>query len=648
MSRTASQPATKPSPKSGLDPAAGKPKETLRDFLEQIVVAIILAMLIRGFDAEAFVIPTGSMAPTLMGRHKEVTCPQCGLLYAINASDEIDDFIINKRQEAARRLEDAKKAPERLAAAERSLQNALRSADRTQIESAGEFVERAKYEVKNAPTQIENATLVLQQCHEVGICVNCRTRVVVDDMPSFKGDRILVMKFPYELPSLPGSSGPKRWDVVVFHYPEKPETNYIKRLVGLPSEELRIIHGDIHARPDGSNTPFEIQRKPLIHQQAMQMLVYDDHYRPTALKGKPEWSRWNPSGSVKEATEGKFTVNAEPETTWSDLRYRHLLPDPEQWAAIEKNAPLARAPRPTLITDFYGYNTNTNPYYDNWHQKSEGWLQSNWVGDLTLSCRVDLGATQAGSMARFELVEAGISNRCEVDLVSGIASLYHGDKKLAEAGTALRGTGTHDVAFANVDDLLTLWVDGETVFEDGLPYDDGPGNLHVPTEKDLDPVGVAFKGAKATVSDLVLKRDIYYTQSPAESDYRIPGTGDTFDREADNEYGPVNRMFDFLGDPAKFSVLKDLSGRDFAIRADHFMMMGDNSPRSSDSRAWGSKDVAWRNEDRSSWEVPRSLLIGKAFFVYWPHGKPFGPDIRLNRDFRIPFRPYLERMKWIR
>jgi signal peptidase I len=77
------------------------------------------------------------------------------------------------------------------------------------------------------------------------------------------------------------------------------------------------------------------------------------------------------------------------------------------------------------------------------------------------------------------------------------------------------------------------------------------------------------------------------------------------------------------------------------------MMMGDNSPRSSDSRAWGAED-SWRPDERSGWEVPRSLLIGKAFFVYWPHGKPFGPDLRFNRDIRLPFRPYFERMKWIR
>ena len=86
------------------------------------------------------------------------------------------------------------------------------------------------------------------------------------------------------------------------------------------------------------------------------------------------------------------------------------------------------------------------------------------------------------------------------------------------------------------------------------------------------------------------------------------------------------------------------------------MMMGDNSPRSKDSRGWDNKDrldpdypdQGWDSTHRESWEVPRSLLTGKAFFVYWPHGKPFGPDIRLNPDFRVPFRPYVERMKWIR
>src|SRR5215475_7665515 len=72
----------------------GKPKEPKkeghRETVEAIVVAMILALLVRGFEAEAFVIPTGSMAPTLMGRHKEITCPQCGYVYAVNASEEVE------------------------------------------------------------------------------------------------------------------------------------------------------------------------------------------------------------------------------------------------------------------------------------------------------------------------------------------------------------------------------------------------------------------------------------------------------------------------------------------------------------------------------------------------------------------------------
>src|SRR6476469_3272033 len=62
----------------------------IRETVESVIVAFILAFLFRAFVAEAFVIPTGSMAPTLMGRHKEIACPQCGYLYAVNASEEVE------------------------------------------------------------------------------------------------------------------------------------------------------------------------------------------------------------------------------------------------------------------------------------------------------------------------------------------------------------------------------------------------------------------------------------------------------------------------------------------------------------------------------------------------------------------------------
>jgi signal peptidase I len=57
------------------------------------------------------------------------------------------------------------------------------------------------------------------------------------------GDKILVEKFVYPL------DGPRRWDITVFKYPLNEKRNFIKRLVGLPNEDLLVLNGDIWARP---------------------------------------------------------------------------------------------------------------------------------------------------------------------------------------------------------------------------------------------------------------------------------------------------------------------------------------------------------------------------------------------------------------
>src|SRR5262249_3108604 len=140
---------------------------------------------------------------------------------------------------------------------------------------------------------------------------------------------------------------------------------------------------------------------------------------------------------------------------------------------------------------------------------------------------------------------------------------------------------------------------------------------------------------------------IYYTLNPGRSDY----SGSPWDSWSSGASDPQHRvaeLFERLADPSKFDALVQLQPKDYAIRPGHYMMMGDNSPRSKDGRGWGRQALSWSADEREAWEVPESLLIGKAFFIYWPHGKPFGPDIRLSRDVRLPFRPYFERMKWIR
>ena len=106
-----------------------------------------------------------------------------------------------------------------------------------------------------------------------------------------------------------------------------------------------------------------------------------------------------------------------------------------------------------------------------------------------------------------------------------------------------------------------------------------------------------------------------------------------------DDHRPRNptELFDFLSDPSQFAGLGRLRHHDYEVGQDRFLMLGDNSPRSKDSRGWGTDDSAWDDTtERKAWEVPRQFLTGKAFYVYWPHGMPFGPEaLRSGRDFRF-------------
>lgn len=60
--------------------------EHISENTETIVIAVILAVLVRAFVLEAFQIPTGSMAPGLCGVHMNVECPNCGYAYNVGGT----------------------------------------------------------------------------------------------------------------------------------------------------------------------------------------------------------------------------------------------------------------------------------------------------------------------------------------------------------------------------------------------------------------------------------------------------------------------------------------------------------------------------------------------------------------------------------
>jgi signal peptidase I len=79
------------------------------------------------------------------------------------------------------------------------------------------------------------------------------------------GDFLFVEKFaygysrhslPFSIPLIPGPGrlffhSPKRGDVVVFKTPHDNRTDFIKRLIGLPGDEIQVQHGILYVCPAG-------------------------------------------------------------------------------------------------------------------------------------------------------------------------------------------------------------------------------------------------------------------------------------------------------------------------------------------------------------------------------------------------------------
>ncbi len=66
------------------------------------------------------------------------------------------------------------------------------------------------------------------------------------------GNYLLVNQLSYTL------GDPRRGDVVVFRAPPEPDTNYIKRIIGLPGETIRIVNGTFRINNDENPSGFTL------------------------------------------------------------------------------------------------------------------------------------------------------------------------------------------------------------------------------------------------------------------------------------------------------------------------------------------------------------------------------------------------------
>ncbi|HEV3143187.1 MAG TPA: signal peptidase I [Gemmataceae bacterium] len=585
---TASRPAVSPTPamRPALPTSAATgtktktdakkqahPRDVTREVFETVVFVVVLVLMLKTFVAEAFVIPTGSMAETLYGYHKVVTCDQCGYQFPVNCSGEIDP------QEGA------------------------------------------------DPRPITGCV-----CPN---CQNHMSWDQKGGPDYNSGDRVLVAKFLYDSDHLWTPKRHQVFVFKYPDGPQKGWTamNYIKRCEGLATETIAIFNGNLYMttslkyanhqmdqapplerwrkeymficdesalslfqesmarRIEGKPLPgdFGIVTKDPAEIISMRRIVNNNDFQPKDQTGKGihRWqfpkNTWTTDDPQMPKTFTHAAKGADEQTEW--ITYQHLLraehhqfgPNGEQVGMPGNPAGFERDDR-RLITNMVGYNTGDG-------DRNKEVAGRYWVGDLMLDCEVKV--TQPQGELTLELSKGIDRFQARFDLASGKCKLIRHtgrveetmqDQVLAEKDTKLKGAGTYHVRFANFDEQLTVWVGSQLPFGNGVAY---------PPAKEIGPVGendikapvrIGVHGGGLSVSHLQLWRNTFYTLNDQQRTEAIT--------VANN---PEQRI------------------QTFYVQPGHYLALGDNSSASSDSRYWGL--------------VPERLLLGRALWVYYPFGR---------------------------
>jgi signal peptidase I len=374
-------------------------------------------------------------------------------------------------------------------------------------------------------------------------CPNCGLYPVsLAKTAEIPGDQIIVNKTAYLLRS------PSRWEIIVFRF---LGTFYIKRLLGLPGEEVLINDGDLYVNG-------RLYRKTLEEAKRMRVLVFDQEKSPKADGWKDRWEQ-----STLEMDGGRMKDVKESSVSGSSF-----ILHPSSFNPVGDLAHLEidgrRRTRVYTYRHFLFGSGKCEPIRDEYSYNGGLHADSECVHDFLIETEVEPFKGRGSLALRLcdghDWVEVllPVGRGRAVEAFAWPIDAPEQTRKLAEAETmALRARQSYRIEMSFVDRRVSLAVDGRLCLSADLP--------EVGKRRAVErPLQVLADGVHARLRRFRLYRDIHYGQQGSNG----------------------------------------VHGKSVRLGTDQYFMLGDNSPNSEDSRFWPDEG-----------RVDAACLIGPVIYV---------------------------------